>query len=377
MAEQIPGNFASTRVAVGGYTAGSLVLNVLSTATPFPAVGTYSLVVYNNTVNPAVPRGILRASAVNSATQFAVAAEGTDFNAVAGDYVYAVISHDAEVALQAAAVAAGAAAGAAIALAGSYTNVEDEGTPLAQRNTLNFAGAGVTATDAGGKTLVTIPGSSGSGYDTVEDEGTPLTQRSTMNFVGAGVSAADTGGVTVVTIAGGGSGGALVLLEQHTASASASLNFTTCITSTYDDYVIELVNVLPATDAADLMLRMSTDGGSSYDSGANYSYIRVRVSVAATATAGGTGQTSLLLYTGTKNTSTWGIAGSIHLFSPLSTALFKQILWKATSIDSTSRAFRDGSGAYEITTAVNAFQFLFSSGNIASGTIRVYGIAKT
>jgi hypothetical protein len=44
------------------------------------------------------------------------------------------------------------------------------------------------------------------GYATVEDEGTPLTQRSTLNFVGSGVSAADSGGVTTVTISGGGGG---------------------------------------------------------------------------------------------------------------------------------------------------------------------------
>lgn len=44
------------------------------------------------------------------------------------------------------------------------------------------------------------------GYDTVEDEGTPLTQRSTVNFVGAGVSAADSGGKTVVTITAGAGG---------------------------------------------------------------------------------------------------------------------------------------------------------------------------
>lgn len=47
----------------------------------------------------------------------------------------------------------------------------------------------------------------GTAYDTVEDEGTPLTQRSTINFVGAGVSAADTAGVTTVTISGGGGSG--------------------------------------------------------------------------------------------------------------------------------------------------------------------------
>jgi hypothetical protein len=39
--------------------------------------------------------------------------------------------------------------------------IEDEGTPLTQRTTLNFVGAGVTVTDSGGKTVVTIPGGSG------------------------------------------------------------------------------------------------------------------------------------------------------------------------------------------------------------------------
>jgi hypothetical protein len=44
------------------------------------------------------------------------------------------------------------------------------------------------------------------GYDTVENEGSPLTQRSTINFVGAGVTAADSGGVTTVTVAAGAGG---------------------------------------------------------------------------------------------------------------------------------------------------------------------------
>lgn len=44
----------------------------------------------------------------------------------------------------------------------------------------------------------------GSGGHTIEDEGSALTQRSTLNFAGAGVTAADSGGKTVVTIPGGG-----------------------------------------------------------------------------------------------------------------------------------------------------------------------------
>lgn len=43
------------------------------------------------------------------------------------------------------------------------------------------------------------------GYNTVEDETTPLTQRTTIGFTGAGVSCADSGGETVCTIPGSGS----------------------------------------------------------------------------------------------------------------------------------------------------------------------------
>lgn len=43
------------------------------------------------------------------------------------------------------------------------------------------------------------------GYQTVQDEATPLTQRTTINFTGAGVSCVDSGGKTVCTISGGGS----------------------------------------------------------------------------------------------------------------------------------------------------------------------------
>lgn len=60
---------------------------------------------------------------------------------------------------------------------GGHT-IEDEGTPLTQRDTLNFVGAGVTVTDAGGKTVVTIPGGSGTESDTLQtvtDRGTTTT----------------------------------------------------------------------------------------------------------------------------------------------------------------------------------------------------------
>ena len=57
-------------------------------------------------------------------------------------------------------------------LAQAYTTVQDEGLNLTQRFVLDFQGAGVTAAEVSGKTVVTIPGSGtsspifGSFYDT-------------------------------------------------------------------------------------------------------------------------------------------------------------------------------------------------------------------
>lgn len=97
--------------------------------------------------------------------------------------------------------------------------IEDEGTPLTQRSSLNFTGAGVTVTDTGGKTTVTIP----TGGHVIQDEGVSLTQRSTLNFVGDDVVVTDDsgGGKTLATITGA-IRKALVLAKGDLIAATAS-----------------------------------------------------------------------------------------------------------------------------------------------------------
>lgn len=183
-----------------------------------------------------------------------------------------------------------------------------------------------------------------------------------------------------VVITGSGGGG-LTLLEQHTASSSASLNFTTAITSTYDEYLVELISLVPATNATTLWMRMSTNGGSSYDNGANYDDSHFLFNDSASAVAGtASGATKLIVNGGTTDNtaSKGGISGFMRIFNPLGGVAWTRVLGNFDWTNSVGGG-KDGEimrGAYEVTTAVNAFQFLFSSGNIASGTIRVYGIQK-
>jgi len=190
----------------------------------------------------------------------------------------------------------------------------------------------------------------------------------------------------------GGASGALVLLESHAASASASLDFTTrnksgltgaTFQSDFDEYIIEFINLIPAADAVPQM-RMSTDGGSTFAAGTAYSYAAFVWTASATGqtgSEGGTAQISLMYDNGVKQKaiSTWGLIGSLRLLSPLSTALHKQVVGQTYCLDDEGTPKRVGSnitGAYESTTAVNAFRFFYAGQNITSGEVRVYGVAK-
>jgi hypothetical protein len=55
--------------------------------------------------------------------------------------------------------------------------------------------------------------------------------------------------------------GSLTHISTATASASASIEFTSGIDSTYKEYVFYFVNIHPATDDQDFQFNMSTDGG--------------------------------------------------------------------------------------------------------------------
>jgi|ERR1035437_284505 hypothetical protein len=174
---------------------------------------------------------------------------------------------------------------------------------------------------------------------------------------------------------------ALVLLEQHIASSSATLDFTACITSIYDEYEIHLIDVLPATNNVTGELQFSTDGGSTYDSSSIYSSERDYRGL--TLSDGGYtqfGNVSGIWLGGTDvgNTTVWGgLSGKIWLYNPASTDTYKRVLYELSYGNNAPNSYRmTGAGIYKSTDAVNALRILFSTGNIVSGIVRVYGVAK-
>ncbi len=224
-------------------------------------------------------------------------------------------------------------------------------------------------------------GGGGGSLEVKEADGTPDVSGVTQIIVPNGALTDNTGGS--VTITTGGGGGGLVLLEQHTASNSATLDFTTCITATYDEYMIELLGIVPATNGAIMTLRCSTDGGANYDTSGIYDYGELHIQWAGSASSyGASNGTSIPIFndgagSALLNTATPALVATIRLFDPLNATNYKYLLAQGNGVYTSGNRYQfTSSGVYRSATAVDAIRFLMSSGNIASGTIRVYGIAK-
>lgn len=173
--------------------------------------------------------------------------------------------------------------------------------------------------------------------------------------------------------------GGKVLLGSQTASNSAQLDFTSLITSTYDEYEFEFIDILPATNGQGITARLSTNNGSSYDTSAIYD-TGMGIAGSTDWYSGANGEASQgrwLLSGDCSNGATASICGSMKLFNPLGTVSHKKFTSDCVADGSDGNLYRHyAAGRYRSTTAVNAIRFMFSTGNITSGTIRMYGIVK-
>jgi len=178
--------------------------------------------------------------------------------------------------------------------------------------------------------------------------------------------------------------GSLTLLSTQTASASATISFTSGIDSTYDSYLFKFYNIHPATNGASFKFQGSTDGGSTYGITSTTTAFRAAHSEGdATAFGYLTGQdqaqstSDMFLINEIGNQDDQNCSGTLQLFSPSSSVFVKHFITRTQgnyhggdySLDFyTAGYFNDGANA------INAIRFQFSSGNIDSGTIKMYGV---
>ena len=192
--------------------------------------------------------------------------------------------------------------------------------------------------------------------------------------------------VSAVTSFANASGGTLILLSTQTASASASISFTTGLDSTYDEYIFKFINIHPATDGAEFQFNLSTDSGSNYNVTKTTTFFRAYHDEADTTTtlqyladsdlAQSTSDQRFLREIGNDNDQSG--SGTLTLFNPSSTTYVKHFIATGNAYinaDYTMNYYVAGYG--NTTSAVNAIRFQMSSGNIDDGIIKLYGVKKS
>jgi len=186
--------------------------------------------------------------------------------------------------------------------------------------------------------------------------------------------------------------GSQVLIKTLTASSSGTLSFVhgssnVVLNNTYPIYLIKFINIHPSTEAK-FRFQASSNTGSSYG-------------IAATTTNIQTYHVEDDEYTGFEYNSSYdhaqdtgflylsaqgiddvndsSMSGEIFLFNPSSTTFVKHYIATATHMADNNAG--DGhtwtnhtAGYFNTTSAIDAIQFKMDSGNIDSGTIKLYGI---
>jgi hypothetical protein len=164
------------------------------------------------------------------------------------------------------------------------------------------------------------------------------------------------------------------LLSTGTANSSATLDFT--IPSGYTNFKFVAASVAPATDGVNLWIRTSTDGGSSYDAGASdYRYGNsFASSLGAASNTGSNAAAQFVLGGQLGNSTEESISAEIIVVRPANAKNCRSV-WNTVQISAAGSFNACFGGGERLSSAdVDRVRFLMSSGNIATGTIQLYGI---
>ena len=179
-------------------------------------------------------------------------------------------------------------------------------------------------------------------------------------------------------------GGLNLLATNNITSGVSSSSFTSNIDSTYDTYLFKFLNMHPSASSY-FSFNMSADGGSNYNvTKTSTFFYGLHFENAGTAQvdydggrdlAQGTGVQHLSAYQSADNSDDC-ISGSLFLFNPSNTTFVKHYIAQASGVITNPGNTNNFTGGYANTTsAINAVQFSFSSGNIDSGVIKLYGVS--
>ena len=179
------------------------------------------------------------------------------------------------------------------------------------------------------------------------------------------------------------SGGGLNLISTQTASSSSTIDFTSGIDSTYKEYIFKFYNIHPATDNSNFSFQVDTGTNTNYNQTITSTFFDAYHDESdsdqavgyrtALDQAQGTAFQNLTGFSGNGNDEC--SSGTLHIFEPSSSVFVKHFISNIN--DYTFANYISSSyvsGYINTTTAITRVQFKMSSGNIDSGTIKLYGV---
>ncbi len=187
----------------------------------------------------------------------------------------------------------------------------------------------------------------------------------------------------ITTLPSGVGGGSMSLISTQTASNSSTISFTSGIDSTYKEYVFKFIDIHPASDNVTFQVGFR-DGGSNYDATKTtvfyraYNYENGSSNALAYVTAQDLAQSTNFqsLTEGTGGDNDQSCSGTLNLFDPSNTTFVKHFFATVNSahaVDLSENVYV--AGYCNVTAAIDGVQFKFSSGNIESGVIKLYGVS--
>jgi len=203
-----------------------------------------------------------------------------------------------------------------------------------------------------------------------------------MGLISNGTSIFDAGSMAA------GIGSSMTFIKKLTASSSATLSFVNgssdvVLDSTYKEYLFLYHSVHPATDSAHFTVGFR-DGSTNYDATKTTTSFRAYHQENGTASSLGyhTGADLAqstdfqILNFEVDNDADSCCSGYLHLFNPSSTTFAKHFVAQGSTVQNDTINRADYVAGYcNVTAAIDAVQFKFSSGNIDAGTISLYGIS--
>ena len=231
------------------------------------------------------------------------------------------------------------------------------------------------------------------------DTVTPVTGNTDLTLIGSGTGDVIIDGLTYPTADGsanqiietngsGGlsfvakpTGGAWTLIGTQVASASASLT-QTGLDSTYDSYAIAFSDMLPATDSVQSYIRVGDSsgidsGGSDYDHQSQH-FLNTQVQVGVQDTSQIIMQPPAPGSDPIGNDSIGGMSGMFYIHQPGDSAGYVKIQGQMSYMSNAATQRPHGTiffGCRRSAITLDRVQILFSSGNIASGRMTVWGIS--